>query len=103
MTANPVVVVGVAQAAEARAEDLQDRLLDLAARARSEPGCLEYRVHRAASGDGLFVFYEAWSSDADLHAHLAQPYLGEFMQARMAYLARDLDTHVLTELAAAAG
>jgi quinol monooxygenase YgiN len=86
MTANPVIVVGLARAVDARAADLQDRLLDLAARARSEPGCLEYRVHRAASGDGLFVFYEAWRTEQHLRAHLAKPYLGEFMQTRMSTL-----------------
>jgi quinol monooxygenase YgiN len=102
MTANPVVVVGLARATEARAEDLSDRLLELAARAREEPGCLEYRVHRAASGDGLFVFYEAWRTEADLRAHLAQPYLGEFMAARMRYLEHDVDTHILTQIDPAA-
>jgi quinol monooxygenase YgiN len=98
MTAGPVVVVGLARARRVRADELQERLLELATRARGEEGCLEYRVHRAASGDGLFVFYEAWLTEDHLQAHLAQSYLAEFMQARMEYLEQDVDTHVLAEV-----
>jgi quinol monooxygenase YgiN len=103
MTRDHVVVVGLARARPVRADELEERLLGLAARARGEDGCLEYRVHRAASGEGLFVFYEAWRTEEHLRAHLQQPYLAEFMAARMQYLEQDVDTHLLAVLEPAAG
>ncbi|MDH6125052.1 quinol monooxygenase YgiN [Kitasatospora sp. GP82] len=63
---------------------------------RQEPGCLEYHLHEDRDEPGVFVFYEAWRSQADLDAHLALPHLHAFREHRMDYLASDLEIRFLT-------
>ncbi|MGW7075319.1 putative quinol monooxygenase [Streptomyces sp. NPDC054866] len=63
---------------------------------RQEPGCLEYHFHEDRDEPGVFVFYEAWRTQADLDAHLALPHMRAFWERRMEYLESDLDIRFLT-------
>ncbi|MFO1303278.1 MAG: putative quinol monooxygenase [Burkholderiales bacterium] len=49
---------------------------------RTEPGCLEYRVHRATEDPDLFAFYEIYADDAAFAAHRASPHLADFRRRR---------------------
>ncbi|MBX4898793.1 putative quinol monooxygenase [Rhizobium bangladeshense] len=42
---------------------------------RNEPGCINYDFHVDAQDDCTFVFYENWTSQADLNAHMDMPHL----------------------------
>lgn len=91
-----VTLVGIARPKPERAEELKELLLSFVAPTRQEPGCLEYHFHEDRDEPGVFVFYEAWRSQADLDAHLALPHLSAFWESRMEYLASDLEIRFLT-------
>ncbi|WP_181792801.1 putative quinol monooxygenase [Streptomyces sp. WELS2] len=91
----PIAVLGFASARPEKSAELQDALLALADRARREPGCIDYRVHRASDDKDMLVFYEVWRSQEDLDVHLALPYVADFMAERMTYLRCDIDHRVL--------
>ncbi|MEV0535079.1 putative quinol monooxygenase [Kitasatospora sp. NPDC050463] len=91
-----VTLVGIARPKPERADEMKELLLSFVAPTRQEPGCLEYHFHEDRDEPGVFVFYEAWRSQADLDAHLALPHLRAFRESRMDYLASDLEIRFLT-------
>lgn len=50
----------------------------LVAPTRSEAGCISYHFHEDANDLGLFLFYERWTNQQALEAHLNTSYLIEF-------------------------
>lgn len=92
----PFTLVVTAHPKPERAEELRRLLLSFVEPTRREPGCLEYHFHEDRDEPGVFVFYEAWRSRADLDAHLALPHLVDFWEHRMDYLERDLEIRYLT-------
>ena len=51
---------------------------------RSEPGCLEYRIHRATDDPLQFIFYETYVDDAAFASHRASPHLADYRKRREA-------------------
>ncbi|MET9403370.1 putative quinol monooxygenase [Kitasatospora sp. NPDC002965] len=92
----PFTLVGTARPRPDRAEELKELLLSFVEPTRQEAGCLEYHFHEDRQEPGVFVFYEAWRSEADLDAHLALPHMRAFWERRMDYLETDLDIRFLT-------
>ncbi|MFI7006596.1 putative quinol monooxygenase [Streptomyces sp. NPDC050145] len=92
----PFTLVGTARPKPERAEELKQLLLSFVEPTRQEPGCLEYHFHEDQGEPGVFVFYEAWRSQADLDAHLTLPHMRAFWEQRMDYLETDLDIRFLT-------
>ncbi|MGI5341595.1 putative quinol monooxygenase [Streptomyces sp. CA-181903] len=91
----PFTLVGIARPKPERAAELKELLLSFVEPTRREPGCLEYHFHEDRDEPGVFVFYEAWRSRADLDAHLALPHIRDFQERRMDYLASDLEVRFL--------
>ncbi|KAB7845032.1 putative quinol monooxygenase [Streptomyces mobaraensis] len=91
----PFTLVGIARPKPERAADLKELLLSFVEPTRREPGCLEYHFHEDRDEPGVFVFYEAWRSRADLDAHLALPHIRDFQERRMDYLESDLEVRFL--------
>lgn len=87
----PYCLFGTARAKPGLGNALGQRLLALVEPTRSEPGVLQYHVHRDRDDPGLFAFYEAWESADHLRAHLATPHIAAFLNERMNYLEDDLD------------
>ncbi|MBZ5586845.1 MAG: antibiotic biosynthesis monooxygenase [Acidobacteriia bacterium] len=52
---------------------------------RQERGCLQYELHVDDEQPGHFLFYETWTSMAELEAHAASPHFTDF-QTRSAHL-----------------
>ncbi|MFJ4676350.1 MULTISPECIES: putative quinol monooxygenase [Kitasatospora] len=94
--AQPFTLVGTARPKPERVDELRELLLSFVEPTRAEEGCLEYHFHEKRDEPGVFVFYEAWRTEADLAAHLALPHLRAFQERRMDYLAEDLTVHFLT-------
>ncbi|MGR7003311.1 putative quinol monooxygenase [Yinghuangia aomiensis] len=92
---HPFTLVGLARPKPERAAELKELLLSFVAPTREEQGCLEYHFHEDRAEPGVFVFYEAWRSQADLDAHLALPHMRAFWERRMEYLASDLEIRFL--------
>lgn len=49
---------------------------------RSEPGCLEYRIHRASEDPAQFLFYETYVDGAAFELHRKSPHLADFRKRR---------------------
>ncbi|WP_326593337.1 putative quinol monooxygenase [Streptomyces sp. NBC_01294] len=92
----PFALVGTAHPKPERAEELKRLLLSFVEPTRQEAGCLAYHFHEDRNEPGVFVFYEAWRSQADLDAHLALPHMRAFWERRMDYLKTDFAIHFLT-------
>ena len=73
-----LTVVAVMRAKAGREEDLRAALEELIEPTTKEDGYHTYALHRGAEDPSLFIFYENWTSDAHLDAHLAMPYLVDF-------------------------
>ncbi|MGC0422232.1 putative quinol monooxygenase [Embleya sp. AB8] len=91
----PFTLVGIARPRPERAEELKQLLLSFVAPTRRESGCLEYHFHEDHDEPGVFVFYEAWRTRADLDAHLELPHMRAFWESRMDYLTTDLEIRYL--------
>ena len=71
-------LVAVMRARPGKEEELEAGLKALIEPTKAEDGCHTYALHRGSEDPSLFIFYENWTSDAHLDAHLAMPYLVEF-------------------------
>ncbi|MFF9912841.1 putative quinol monooxygenase [Streptomyces sp. NPDC013457] len=91
----PFALVGTARPKPERVEELKQLLLSFVEPTRQESGCLEYHFHEDRDDPGVFLFYEAWRSQADLDAHLALPHMQAFWERRMDYLETDFDIRFL--------
>ena len=48
---------------------------------RTEPGCIQYDLHRDNSNPAHFMFYETWESRDLWQNHMNTPHLAAFMKA----------------------
>ena len=91
MADQKVTVVARIKAKEGREEKVRETLMSLVELTCSEPGCVNYRLHRGATNKGLFMFYENWSSRKALDEHLAMPYVKAFMDKAKDILAEPIE------------
>jgi quinol monooxygenase YgiN len=54
---------------------------DVIAQTRREPGSLCYSCYEDIAEPNVFIFYEEWRTQADIDAHLAQPYTQTLLAA----------------------
>ena len=64
----PYSLFGMAKAKAGQGDALAARLLALVEPTRSEPGALQYHVHRDRDDPDLFAFYEVWETVEHLRA-----------------------------------
>lgn len=81
MNTSDVIIMTVAKAVSGKEEQVQQALRDVAAAARKQPGCIEYRVFRSADNASTTVNYERWSSEDEREAFLRGPEVKEFASA----------------------
>jgi quinol monooxygenase YgiN len=70
-------VVATMRAQPGKEAELRALLESLIETTLHEDGCTTYALHQGTQDPGLFVFYENWSSQAHLDAHLNAPHLQE--------------------------
>ena len=54
---------------------------EVIAQTRREPGSLSYSCYEDIAEPNVFIFYEEWRTQADIDAHLAQPYTQALLTA----------------------
>lgn len=82
---NEVTVVARIRAAKGKGDALQALLTEQVGVIRgSEPGCLAYRLHRAADDPDLFLFYETYADGAAFDVHRKSPHLATYRKRREA-------------------
>ena len=79
MAEKKVTVLARIKAKAGMEEQVKREIMALVAPTRSEAGCINYDLHRAADDPSLFMLYENWVSKKDLDDHLAMPYLKAFL------------------------
>lgn len=81
--ADAVTVVARIRAAKGKGDALAALLTEQCATVRkAEPGCIAYRLHRAADDPDLFLFYETYVDAAAFDAHRKATHLAEFRKRR---------------------
>jgi quinol monooxygenase YgiN len=70
-----LTVVAEFHARPGKQDELRRELLALVEPTRGERGCVQYDVHEEQGNPGHFLFYENWTSRAELDAHAASPHL----------------------------
>jgi quinol monooxygenase YgiN len=75
MSESPLTVFAEFRAKSGRERELGGLLKGLIEPTRRERGCLQYDLHVDNDQAGHFLFYENWSSMAELQAHLGSPHL----------------------------
>src|SRR5512139_2537108 len=75
MVPNYLTVVAEFYAKPEKTEDLRNELLALVSPTRAENGCVQYDLHEEQGKPGHFLFYENWTSRAELDAHARSPHL----------------------------
>jgi quinol monooxygenase YgiN len=70
-----LTVVAEFQAKPGKEEELRRELLALVEPTRGEKGCVQYDVHEEQGKPGHFLFYENWTSRAELDAHADSAHL----------------------------
>lgn len=79
MAENKVTVVAKCRAKPGMEDIVQKEIMALVGPTRSEAACINYDLHQSLEDKSLFMLYENWKSKEDLDAHLAMPYLKEFI------------------------
>jgi quinol monooxygenase YgiN len=91
-------IIGTVVARPETREKLLKILSSFVAPTRSEPGCINYDFHCDAEDPNTFVFYENFTSQAALDAHLAMPYLKPLIDHIDELLAKPVEIRHLTML-----
>jgi quinol monooxygenase YgiN len=68
-------VVATMRAKAGREQELRELLESLIEPTRAEDGNHTYALHQGAQDPAVFVFYENWSTQGHLDAHLGTPHL----------------------------
>ncbi len=80
---NAVTVVARIRAAKGKGDALAALLIEQCQVVRkSEPGCVAYRLHRAADDPELFLFYETYVDSAAFETHRKAPHVASFRERR---------------------
>lgn len=77
----PYVHLGFCTAKPGCEAQVESLIVGLVAPLRAEAANVAFHVHRDRADRRQFVIYEAFDSIDGLRAHLAQPYVGEFVRA----------------------
>lgn len=70
-----LTVVATMRAKPGREQEVRELLESLIAPTRAEDDNVTYALHQGAQDQAVFVFYENWTSQAALDAHLGAPHL----------------------------
>jgi quinol monooxygenase YgiN len=72
-------VVGVVHVrpAEGKVDDVVAAFTACIEKTHEEEGCLAYALHRDSADPSHLVLVERWRSQADLDAHMTQPYVAD--------------------------
>ncbi|MCX6622939.1 MAG: putative quinol monooxygenase [Acidobacteria bacterium] len=70
-----LTLVAEFQAKEGKEAEAREALLALIEPTRKEDGCVQYDLHVLNDQPGRFLFYENWTSRAELDRHAASAHL----------------------------
>lgn len=80
MNPRPHTVIVVLDAIEGKAHELEAALEEVALPSRSEPACIEYRLHKSKDNPCQFILYENWESKEKHAEQFEKPYIRKFSE-----------------------
>ena len=95
-----LTVIATMRAKPGKEAELQEHLLRLVPQTRTEPGCIDYDLHRLQDDPSVFVMYENWVDRGELDKHLQMPYMRAFGAALPDLLRSPLELQLLDTLSA---
>lgn len=75
-----VIVIARVLAKSGQEKELERAWLKAVEASRKEPGCLNYKLHRAVGNPALFVSVEKWVSQEAADAHMGTPHIQELLR-----------------------
>jgi quinol monooxygenase YgiN len=91
----PYCVIAIHHAKPGRADAYQQRMLADLEKTRSEPGALQFHIHRDRSDPNRFVVYEVWKDIAALRKHFETLYVKQFVSDSAEYVEGDMQVQWL--------
>jgi quinol monooxygenase YgiN len=91
----PYCLIARHRARPGRADAYQRRMLADLEQTRSEPGALQFHIHRDRFDPDLFVIYEVWRDIAALREHFDRPYVRKFVADAAAYVDSNMEVQWL--------
>ena len=88
MSQDLLIVVAEMTAQSGKEDELRRTLTGFVAPTRAENGCVQYDLHEAQDAPGQFLFFEKWTSEAALDAHLGSPHIASVLPGLGAILAQ---------------
>jgi len=80
-------------------DDVRSHLLAMIDPTRAEPGCESYVLHESTEGDGVFAFYETWTTQEHWATHMTQPHLTGLLETLPPMLDGDIQVRHLKIIA----
>lgn len=74
-----ITAVGICRAKEQQEDELGQRMSELLAPTRREPGCVSYDLYRSNADPAVWMLLECWQSERDLDAHIQSPHFRAFL------------------------
>lgn len=89
MPQKELIVIARIQAKKDKIQDVGRKLQGLVAPTRKEAGCLQYDLHQSSDDASIFYFYEKWSGEEALAAHLKTAHVQDMIREASALLAQE--------------
>ena len=70
---------------------LQTRLVEMASKTVTEPGCLRYDIHQDESEAGHFILLESWENQESLEAHMHTDHVQAFLADLPGLTSQDIE------------
>jgi quinol monooxygenase YgiN len=91
----PYCLIARHRARPGRAEAYRQRMLADLEQTRSEPGALQFHIHRDRFDPNVFVIYEVWKDIAALREHFDKPFVRQFVEDAAEYVDGDMEVQWL--------
>lgn len=75
-----VTSFGICRAKPGREAELGRLMAELVPPTLAEPGCQRYELYRDNGDDAVWIFFEQWSSAAELEAHTQSAHFRAFLE-----------------------
>ncbi len=92
-----LTIVARIEADPDQVELVQSELQKLVEPTRSEPGCIQYDLHRDNDDPAVFLFYENWESRELWQAHMNSAHIAAYASACAGAIA-NFSLHEMTRL-----
>lgn len=91
MTSKLLTVVAKLTAKPGQEDRLREELCRLVEPTKVESGCVQYDLHESKDEEGVFLFYENWTSTQALEQHLDSPHIHHLRSQEAVLLAKPVE------------